>query len=184
MEEFIMNVMEFIENIKNYVDNEYVKYYIPFQTKRIIARDALERATDDMDGFVRLDHTMANMYFYMHLVHEYFGVEIEDIENDYDALMSIGFDLGDLVYEDVCESYKIFASEKKNLMYENSVEAQFAKISNSLVNAINGLYEKFGSVDMSNILPEGVNADELLELIKKYKQFLGVDVMWIEIASF
>ena len=168
-----MKVIEFIENINNGINNEYVETYIPFQTKRIIARDALERASDDIDGFISLDHTMANVYFYMNLAREYFGMETDDVESDYDALMSVGFDLGNSVADDVSDAYKIFENEMKNLMAQNSVEAQMAKIVDSLVKTINRLSgkleESIGDFNASDILPEGVDVMELLELIKKYK---------------
>jgi hypothetical protein len=58
-----MKINEFIEKLENNKEVYPVTSYIPLQTKRIIARDALERNIDESDGFVNLDRTMADMYF-------------------------------------------------------------------------------------------------------------------------
>ena len=168
-----MKINEFIEKLENNKEVYPVKSYIPFQSKRIIARDVLERFMDDSDGFIKIDNTMAYVHFYMNLICEYFGVEIEDAENDYDVLMSTGFALEGAIAQDIERAYKVFECEEKNLMTQNSIEAQVARVANSLVEAIDALSEKMSGAidefDMSQIVPEGTDVNELIGLLKKLK---------------
>ena len=157
-----MKVKEFIEKLENNEEVNPVKYYIPLQTKRAIVRDVLERNMDDNDGFIKLDRTMADVYFTMSLIGEYFDVEIEDVESDYEAIMAAGFSFDDVIFKDVCRAYKVFDYEEKDLMAQNSIEAQVAKMVNSLTNAISNF-------DVSKLIPEGTDVNELMELLNKYK---------------
>ena len=168
-----MKIKEFIEKLENNKEVYPVKSYIPLQSKRVIARDALERAMDDADGFVSLDSTMAYVYLCMGLICEYFDVEFDDAENDYDALMSTGFSLDGAVAKDMSRAYEVFEFEKKDLMARNSIESQVAKVANSLMIAIDALSEKMngaiGDFDISQIVPEGTDINELFGMLKRLK---------------
>ena len=166
-----MKINEFIKKLENDKEIYPVKNYIPLQIKRILARDALEKAMDDSDGFIKLDRTMADVYFAMNLIREYFDVEIEDIENDYEAIMAAGFSFDDNIFKDICRAYKVFDYEEKDLMTQNSIEAQVAKVANSLVNAIDVLSEKMsgaiGDFDINQIVPEGTDVNEFIGMLNK-----------------
>ena len=173
-----MKINEFIEKyngVDKISDVIKIKRYISLNKKRMIARDAIDRNMSDIDGFITIDNIGADVSFVMNLIPLYTGLEVIDEIEDYDALCGSGLmtEIIKAVEADFNDARAILVAEREAVLAQNSIEAQVAKIANSLVTAINGLSGKFadavGNFDMNKIVPEGTDVNELMELFKKYK---------------
>lgn len=161
-----------VEKISNIIK---IKRYISLNQKRMLARDAIDRNMDDVDGFITIDNIGADVSFVMNLIPLYTGLEVVDEIDDYDALCGSGImtEILKAVEKDFDDARAILVAEREAVLAQNSIEAQVARVTDRLTSVINGLSGKFAEVidgyDVSKIMPEGTNVDELLELIKKYK---------------
>ena len=179
-----MKIREFVENAKdkfigNVEEMVLVNKYIPVQKKRILARDILDRCVDDADGFIVVDKFDKEIYFTVAALSEYtcleFSNDYDTILEEYDALCSAGYldMLIEMIGLDFYRFEEVFRKEKDAILSRNSVEAQVAKVANSLVEAIDGLAEKLngaiGDFDVSKIIPEGTNVTQIMDLFNKYK---------------
>lgn len=170
-----MKVMEFIEKYKNEVSMFDVKRYLPLNAKRTIARDAIDINIDDVNGFIEIDEVVTDACFEMGIICEYAGLESDNVIADYDALNESGL-MGIIISkigQDYFNALQVLVKEKEAVLARNSIEAQVAKLIDSLTNTIESLSEKMdgaiGSFDMSKILPEGTNLNEMFEMLNKYK---------------
>ena len=179
-----MKIKEFLENVKGKTTEEIeamivVRKYIPIQEKRMVARDVLDRCVDDVDGFIAIDEIDRDMFFQIERVKAYtcleFSENYDDMMNEFDAFCADRwfYILSELIGRDSHEFSRVMTYEKELLLKSNSIEAQIAKVTNSLIGAIDGLSNKIGNsigeFDMTKILPEGTNMNELLEVLKKFK---------------
>lgn len=173
-----MKINEFIEKCKNVEKISNViqfNKYIPLNQKRIFARDAIDKNMSEIDGFITIDNIGTDVSFAMNLIHEYTGLQVVDEIKDYDALCGSGLMTAILieVEEDFNDARAILIEERNAVLAQNSIEAQVAKVTSSLVAAINSLSGKFVNAmddfDIDKIIPEGANINELLDFARKYK---------------
>jgi len=173
-----MKINEFIEKCKGVKDiNEVIeiKKYIPIVSKRTIARDALDRNMDDINGFIEIDNVSADVSFTMGVVCACTGLEYDDIVSDYDSLCEA--QLMDKIIEKIGADYfhalQVLEQEKDAVLTRNSIEAQVARVANSLVEAIDGLSRKLedsiGDFNINQVIPEGTDLSQLFNMLKTLK---------------
>lgn len=172
-----MKINEFIE--KNFNTQEefeaiLARKYIPIQEKRMIARDILDRCIDDTDGFITFDEIDKSIYFVTHALSAYYDLEFssdyEELVIEYDALCECKYKnehpmlevLTILIGDDLKKLKKVVDKEQTAILSRNSVEAQVAKVANSLAEAINNF-------DVSKIIPAGTDLNKMMETLNKLK---------------
>jgi hypothetical protein len=153
--------------------------YIPVLDKRNIALEILEECVEEEDGYLQVDQLKKHIYFTAVILREYAGIEFsydfETMAYEYDELCEFGIidEIMDSIFED-CERVKeILAFEESKILNRNSVEAQVARLSNSVAESLNNLSETIGKkveeLDVNKILPEGTDVNKLLDLLKLIK---------------
>jgi hypothetical protein len=59
--------------------------------------------------------------------------------------------------------------ELEELLIQNAIDAQVVKIANKFNNAIDTIVDKVSEFNLSELLPEDVNLDQLMQTIKLLK---------------
>lgn len=180
-----MKINEFFDNIKkcNSIEEmeemSVVRKYIPIQEKRMIARDILDRCVNDIDGFIVIDDVDKSIYFTIKSIAAYtkleFSEDYEEAIEEYDTIIKCYWlkRFHDFIGADIEVFWNVLLDEEKMILAGNSVEAQVAKVANSLVNAVDRISIKFENsikdIDISKVIPEGTSFNELMEMLNKLK---------------
>ena len=160
-----------IEGINLEIEKELdIKKYIPVMEKRKFATDVISLCMYDIDDYVCVNRFKKNIYFSMKLLSVYTNLDIsddfDDIILEYDMLCESGlFDkIVDLI-DDYVELYTIFENELDELLEENRIERQVAKVVNKINESIDIINGKIQDIN----LPEGTDITQLLDMIKMLK---------------
>ena len=169
-----MTVKELLTSVK---DKEFnlkkelkVKKYIPVTDKRKLAVGVIAACTDDLDDFISVDKFKMRIYFDMHVFATYTNLEIaskfDDMILEYDALCEKGLLKKIIAFfkEDYDAAYLILKDELDSLLIQNSIEAQVVKIANKINKVIDTVGEVIGSIDVNDILPDGMDVGKLMSL--------------------
>lgn len=177
-----MKINEFLNNVNGKTAEEIesmviVRKYIPIQEKRMIARDILDRCMNDINGFVVIDNVDKSIYFTINSIAAYTNIEFsedyEDAIEEYDILVDSYWvkNFNDFIGADIDILWNVLLDEEKMLLTGNSIEAQVAKVANSLVNAVDVISDKInnsiGDFNMNQLIPEGTDVNKLMDMLKK-----------------
>lgn len=174
-----MKVTELLMNIKNkefeLVKELEVKKYIPVIDKKKFVMDIIAECTDDVDNFIAVDRFKMNIYFDMRILATYTNLEIatdfDEMVVQYDALCENGVlnEIIKLFENDYSAMYAVLEDELDELLVQNSIDAQVVRIANKVNDMLDMLSDAFGSFDFKSLLPDGVDAKKLLNVIKMLK---------------
>ena len=159
----------------NWMEELEVKHYIPIMSKKMFVMDVISACTDEVDGFVSADRFKMNIYFNMKVLGLYTNLEIA---NDFDTMVE--------QYDLLCEKgvfnnllslfadeYSVMCSTLESLLDElliqNSIDMQVVRIANKISNTIDILLDGLNGVDLSSILPENINVNELINFVNRLK---------------
>lgn len=160
-----MKINELVESIKN-KDFEIekaleVKKYIPVMEKKAFAMDVIATCTDDIDDFISVDRFYMDIYFDMNMIKTYTNVEVasdfDEMIEQYDLLCEHGLmnKLINLFEDEYLAVHSILKGQLKELLVQNSMEAQIVKVTNK----INKVIDMLGNIDINSLLSEGVSAE-------------------------
>ena len=174
-----MTVQELLVNIKNKEFNLKkelkAKKYLPIKDKRKLAVGVIAACTDDLDDFISVDRFKLNIYFDMKVLATYTNLEVaadfDGMIEEYDALCEKGIlkKIIALFIDDYAAVYKILEDELESLLVQNSIDAQVVKIANKINKAIDGIGDALGAIDLNDILPDGLNVDNLTNMLNVLK---------------
>ena len=177
-----MKMNELVERIlEGYSLNEVIEIndYIPIEDKKNIALEVLKKSMTNDNGYMQIDQFKKHVYFMIAMMREYAGIEFDQdfyvMMCEYDELCEYG--IVDYVIEVVGKDYnrleQIFDLMEKEFVAQNSIEAQIAKMANVVINSFGTLTsvieEKVKDVDLSKIIPEGADIDQLMNVFKELK---------------
>lgn len=172
-----MKVNELLERItnKNFdIEKELeIKKYIPVIQKRQFAVDVISACANDnyIDNYIIVDKFKMNIYFHMNLLKLYTNLEIstdfDETVIQYDMLCekSILNRIINIIKDDYNELENILKYELDNLLEENSLECQVAKVVTKAHEIIDVVSDKISSIDLDGILPEGVDVKQLFDFV-------------------
>lgn len=151
--------------------------YIPINQKRILVNNVLMLCAENVNDFVKIDEFKKEIYFMTGALKEYanleFSSDFDSMVEEYDMLCSSGCLAALTEEEDYKRLCALMEKEEKALLLQNSVEAQVAKVANSLIETIDQLSEKLegslGGINLGEILPEGTDITGLLNMIDLLK---------------
>lgn len=174
-----MTIKNFIELVKaedfNLQDKLNIKRYIPIMDKRNIAMDAIAACTNDFSGFIEVDRFKLDIYFDMCVLHKYTDLKIsfdfEEMIKEYDLLNEIGMMNVIMSYfeSDYRKCQDVLYSELESFLAQNSLESQAVTIVNKINTLLDEVSDKFSDVNLNDIITDGVNLGELVEVIKLLK---------------
>ena len=169
-----MKVQELLTNAKNKEFNLKkelnVKKYIPVMEKKKLAVGVIAACTDDLDDFITVDRFKMNIYFDMHILASYTNLEVasnfDEMITEYDALCEKGLLKKILTFfeDDYGMAYTVLEDELDSLLVQNSIDAQVVKIANKINKVIDTVGEVLGNIDVSDILPDGMDMSKLMDL--------------------
>lgn len=173
-----MKVQELLMNINNKEFNLerglQVKKYLPIDVKKTIAQSILYESINEENGSVKVDSVQRYMSYVRYMITTHTNLEYTD--EDYDTLCSTEYDNSNLLNaiiecfgEDAKECSRILNLVTDDYMQENSLEFVVAKFLNKITNSINGIVEKFGDMNLDNIIPDNVDMNKLGEFLNNYK---------------
>lgn len=170
-----MKVNYLIKNINNedfdLIGKLKVNTYIPVMDKQKIIMDIIATCTDEVDGIVEIDYLKMDIYFKMRMLKEHTNLDIsndfDEMVEQYDALYKshVMNRVMALFIDDYDFMYDMLMQELEDLEKENSLERHLVRI----VYKFNGMLDEFGDVDFSKLLPEGMDASALLDLMNNLK---------------
>lgn len=172
-----MKAQELLENIKNgnfdIATALEVKTYLPIKQKQMIAQLIINECTEQVNGVIKLDSMKQYLSYVKYMIKFYTNLEYTD--DDYDALCGTEYGETTLVdaimscyLADAKECSRILNLMLDDYMRENSIEVSIGKFMNSLTNTVNGISEKIGNFDMSQIIPEGIDIDKFNGFLEQY----------------
>lgn len=170
-----MKVNYLIKNIDNedfdLIGKLKVNTYIPVMDKQKIIMDIVATCTDEVDGIVEIDYLKMDIYFKMRMLKEHTNLDISDdfdeMVEQYDTLYK-SFVMNrvlTLFIDDYDLMYDMLMQELEDLEKENSLERHLVRI----VYKFNGMLDESGDVDFSKLLPDGIDASALLDLMNNLK---------------
>lgn len=174
-----MKVQEFIERMNGSESLKeaglQVKSYLPIIQKKKIAMDMTLACVDESDGFVRIDRFKMRVYFAMKMIDAYTNLEVANDFNgmveQYDMLHE--HNVFSLVIADFASEYcameSIVEDEVREILSDNSLEAQVAKIGTKIISVLNVLGDKLNSVDLQTMFPGGADMNQLVNMVNKLK---------------
>lgn len=174
-----MNIKDLIEKVNgNDFDvnstNEYKKY-LPIEEKRKLAVGVISMCTDDLGGFVEVNKFRMKICFEMCMLKEYFGLDIskdfDSLVQEYDLVCESGalYVVRSLLSDEHDELKEILDQELNDLLEENSLQKQVVKAVARLNDIITIIGDKIKDVDISNMLPEGVDMDNFSKVLSMLK---------------
>lgn len=165
-----MKVSTFIENVKDRrfeVGKELeIKKYISIMKKKAFVMDVIAACTDDIDDFIAVDRFKMGIYFDMNMLKEYTNLEIEsdfdEMIAQYDELCESGLlnKVIDLFKDEYVAMSAVLEDKIDEILIQNSIEAQVVKVANKIINTTDAI----SSIDLSKIIPDGMDAKELLSV--------------------
>lgn len=174
-----MKINELLVNVYktnfNWMEELEVKHYIPIMDKKMFVMDVIAACTDEVDGFVAADRFKMNIYFNMKILALYTNLEIksdfDDMVEQYDILCEHGL-LNNILglfaddYSVMCSTLESLLDE---LLVQNSIDMQVVKIANKILSVINMVSENSNGFDLNSILPDGVDINQLINMVNKLK---------------
>jgi hypothetical protein len=180
-----MKIRELIDKIKedenlNLETTLEIRTYIPIMVKRNIINNIILSSVSYENGFVQFDSVAAEVHFDVAMAKYHTNIEFGDsIEENYDMLKDYvlsGANLQTLITslyrKDYDECYEMLMLSVQDLKEQYTVEATVARVANKISDALDNLIGVFANqaenMDLSKILPEGVDVEDVASLIKKY----------------
>lgn len=175
-----MNIKELVEFMKQDKDINLEtmlkpRTYIPVAEKKEIIEDIINKTTVIENGYLKDDGVQRKIYFDVLMAKYHTNLDIDDIEEDYDALhegLVDGINLQDFLmsfYRKDYEECKDMLNITLNDMYKQcSIEASVGNVAVAITNVINTLTEKIQGFKIEDILSQGIDADQLKILLEKY----------------
>ena len=148
-----------------------VKKYLPMEVKKTIAQGIMYECITNEDGAIKVDSVQQYMSYVRYMITMHTNLEYTN--EDYDKLCSIQYGETNLLNAiiscfgpDAKECDRILKLMCGDLMQNNSIEALIAKVTNVLIESINGitnnLNNKIDAIDM-----DGVDFSKVKKFIDK-----------------
>lgn len=174
-----MTVQELMNKISNKTFNLEksleVKKYIPIMDKKRFVTDVVAACTDNIDDFITVDKFKMNIYFDMRALGVYTNLEIADDFDDmiaqYDVLCEkeILSQIIALFEMDYCVMHTVLENVLDELLVQNSIDMQVVKIANKISHIIDSATDSLNELNLSSILPDGMNINGLIDMISALK---------------
>ena len=171
-----MKILEFIEAVNSGNSSVLnIDLYLPVIEKKRIAMDIVSACTDAHDGYVFVDKFKMSIYLDMMFVDAYTDMDVsldfDEMMQQYDELcqnntLTIIKNVCDTEYETMRNVLQCVLDE---LLDANSIEAQLAAIASTILDTIRAASNQLNNLDITSILPDGVDVNELINTIKKLK---------------
>lgn len=176
-----MKINELLMNIRNKefkLERELeVKKYLPIEVKKTIAQAIIYECTSDENGVIKMDSVQRYLSYVKYMITAH--TNLEYIDENYDVLCSTEY--GDTTLlnaivktfeSDANECNRILDLMIDDYLQEMSIDftiAQFLTKLNQLISGVaNQITDKIKDVDMTSIIPDGVDADTLKKFLQNY----------------
>lgn len=154
-----------------------VKKYLPIEEKKLIAQYIIYECTNNVDGAIKVDSVQRYLSYVKYMILRH--TNLEYTHEYYDTLCSTEYEGTNLLNaiiecfgEDAKECSRILNLMMDDYMHETSIEFTVAKFLNNLSgvvgNLADGFNKKIESMDLSSVVPKGVNADKLANFLNTY----------------
>lgn len=165
-----------IENLKDIIS---IKTYISTPEKLHIAENIINASVAYDRGYVKFDTYKKYLTSVFALIEAHtdleFSVDWDERVAEYDALCESGL-LGKIIAEfqhsyEIC--WSVLNMKCDDMLVDNSVEANIAKIAQSVVENLDvfagTLSDKLAEVDLKKIIPEDLDLNKLQKFLNKLK---------------
>lgn len=154
-----------------------VKKYLPIEEKKLIAQGIIYECTENVDGVIKVDSVQRYLSYVKYMILRH--TNLEYTQEDYDALCSTA--CGDTTLlnaiiecfgEDAKECSRILNLMMDDYMQQATMEYAVAKFLNNLgdivENLADGFNKKIESMDLSTVIPKGMDANKLTNFLNTY----------------
>ena len=145
-----------------------VKNYVSLSEKKVLVEKIVANSCYLEDGMLKIDPIDCYMYFTMLTIDAYTNLEIDDMENAFDALSESG--LLPVVIMSLGQEYndvQIFLNMRRDeILQSGSIEVQFSKFFNNVLTNVDDL--KQAVIEMIGGL--NIEKDDVMKLIKMFVQ--------------